>query len=121
MGSQADFVSKLLEADVAILLGSVWLVAQLVSLQSSLVCGAVATHITLEGMLAGVDLCIIGLKQYSEYIEYIALLPDLISLTSMSWTVSNIVWQIALFCGSSSLLAWYSGFNKIHSGSILWM
>ena len=56
MGSQADLVSKLLEAYVAILFGSAWLVAQLVSLQSSLIRGAVATHITLEGMLAGVDL-----------------------------------------------------------------
>ena len=63
VGSQANFVSELLEANVAILLGSVWLVAQLVSLQSSLVCGTVATHITLEGMLAGVDLGKMVLKQ----------------------------------------------------------
>ena len=63
MGSQADFVSKLLEADVAILLGSVGLVAQLVSLQSPLVCGAVATPIALEGVLAGVALGKMVLKQ----------------------------------------------------------
>ena len=63
VGSQADFVSKLLEADVAILLGSVGLVAQLVSLQSPFVCGAVATHITLEGALAGVALGKMVLKQ----------------------------------------------------------
>ena len=67
VGSQADFVSKLLEADVAILLGSVWLVAQLVSLQSSLVRGAVATHIALEGVLAGVALGKMVLKQGNIY------------------------------------------------------
>ena len=51
---QADFVSELLEADVAILPGPVRLVAHEVPLEPGAVNGAVTTEVTLEWMLVRV-------------------------------------------------------------------
>ena len=52
--SQADLVSELFEADVAILPGPVWLVTHEVSLQPRPVNGPVATEVTLKRVLVRV-------------------------------------------------------------------
>ena len=51
MRSQADFVSELFEADVAILPGSVWLVTHEVPLQPGPVNGPVTAEVTLKRVL----------------------------------------------------------------------
>ena len=52
--SQADLVSELFEADVAILPGPVWLVTHEVPLQPRPVNGPVATEVTLKWVLVRV-------------------------------------------------------------------
>ena len=52
--SQADFVSELFEADVAIFPGPVWLVAHEVPLEPRPVNGPVAAEVTLKRMLVWV-------------------------------------------------------------------
>ena len=54
MSSQADFVSELFEADVAIFPGPVWLVAHEVPLEPRPVNGPVAAEVTLKRMLVWV-------------------------------------------------------------------
>ena len=69
VGSQTDFVSELLEADVAIFPGPVRFMAHEMPLQPRPIYGPVATEVTLEWMLVWVMILEVVLAFHSRMVN----------------------------------------------------